>query len=110
MRCGPHVLDELVDLLAELALLLIGGTGPGIEGHLGDDVLFAETAGIDAGNGEGVTRLELDQDDVDQLDRFIEFLGVSARGVHQQIDAAVLGTCFLAATREQGGQQGRDGE
>ena len=95
--------SDLDDLLREE---MSGGTGPGIKGHLGDDVLLTEAAGVDAGNSEGVTRLELDQDDVDQLDCFIELLGVSARGVHQQIDAAVLRPRILVAPREQGGQKG----
>ena len=110
MRSGFDVLDEFRDLVSELPLLLIGGAWPGIEGDFGDDVLFAEAAGVDASNGEGVAGFQLDQNDVDQLYRLIQLLGVGARSIHQQINAAVLRAGVLVASREQGGRQGRDGE
>ena len=98
---------EAVDLLAELALLLVGRARALVEGDPGDDVLLAEAAGVDPRDGEGIAGIELGQERVDQGLGLVELLGVGARGVHQQIDAAGGGGGLARAAGERQRERGR---
>ncbi len=95
VRRRLDLLDEAVNLLAEVPLLLVGHARTIVEGDLGDDVLLAEAAGVDARDRERIARVELGQDRVDQGLGLVELLGVGARGVDQQVDTAG-GRCGLA--------------
>ena len=91
---------ELIHGQLELTFLIVGGAGAHIESGFGDDVFLAETATVDTGHGNGIATVEVGQQVVEDGLCFVQLLGVSARGVDQQIDRFIL-WCLLAATAEQ---------
>src|SRR5690606_11552545 len=105
-----HRLQECIDLLEKDAFLLVGSAGSIIKHHLGDDILLAETAGIDTGNGKDIAGVELDEQVGDDLPCLVQLLRVGAGGVEQHVDAAALRCIRGGAAADKQGERSDQGE
>src|SRR5690606_18353660 len=80
-----------------------------IKHHLGDDILLAETAGIDTGNGKDIAGVELGEQVGDDLPCLVQLLRVGAGGVEQHVDAAALRCIRGGAAADKQGERSDQG-
>src|SRR5690606_40983271 len=108
---GLYCFQERIDLFEKHAFLLVGSAGAIIKHYFCDNILLAETAGIDTGNGKDIAGVELGEQVGDDLPCLVQLLGVGAGGVEQHVDAAAL-RCIRggAAADKQGERSDQGGE